>query len=187
MSAPANDAIETLSDTPPEADFADLIALLRDAVESGASVGFMLPVREAEMTAYWQSVFGDVRAGRRVVLVVRTGGRIVGSVQLELAGKPNARHRAELQKLLVLRPYRGRGLGCTLMKAAEAAAHAHARTLLVLDTSASGNALGIYARCGYTRAGVIPRYARDPDGPLIDAVLYYKELTSAPSAPNARP
>jgi hypothetical protein len=27
------------------------------------------------------------------------------------------------------------------------------------------------------RVGVIPRYANDPDGPLIDTVIYYKELT----------
>lgn len=31
-------------------------------------------------------------------------------------------------------------------------------------------------RGGYTRAGLIPRYAQDPDGPLIDTVIYYKEL-----------
>ncbi len=29
---------------------------------------------------------------------------------------------------------------------------------------------------GYTRVGVIPRFAADPDGPLIDTVVYYKEL-----------
>jgi acetyltransferase len=168
--------IENLSNPPRDADFTALCALLRDAVESGASVGFLLPVRDAEMTAFWQGVFADVANGKRVILVARDAGQIVGSVQLELAGRPNSRHRAELQKLLVLRSHRGRGLGCALMNAAEAAAQARGRSLLVLDTSASGNALGLYARCGYTRAGVIPGYAQDPDGPMIDTVFYYKHL-----------
>jgi len=174
------DSIELLPATPASSDLSDLNALLRDAIEGGASVGFMLPVRDAELSAFWEGVFADVRAESRIVLGARdAAGRIVGSVQLGLATKPNSRHRAELQKLLVLRSHRGRGVGCALMQAAESAAQAQGRTLIVLDTSASGNALGLYARCGYTRVGVIPRYATDPDGPLIDTVIYYKELTPA--------
>jgi acetyltransferase len=173
--------IETLSAAPIAADFADLCALLRDAVEGGASVGFLVPVREEEMTTFWQGVVADVRAGTRIVLIARAGGRIVGSVQLALAGKPNSRHRAEVQKLLVLRTQRRKGLGSALMNAAEDAARSAGRSLLVLDTSSSGNALGLYDRCGYTKVGVIPRYATDPDGPLIDTAIYYKELTPARS------
>lgn len=169
-------AIETLPATPRETDLADLCALLRDAVEGGASVGFMLPVRETEMTEFWQDVFRDVQGGKRLVLAVRDGSRIVGTVQLGFATKPNSRHRAELQKLLVLRTHRSRGLGGALMTGAEAAARTHRRTLLVLDTSATGNAIGLYQRFGYIRSGVIPRYANDPDGPLIDTVFFYKEL-----------
>ena len=168
--------IEALPSPPPAADLDALAALLRDAVEGGASVGFMLPVREAEVFSFWEAVLADVAAGRRIVLLAREAGHLVGSVQLELAGRPNSRHRAELQKLLVLRSHRGHGLGCALLHAAEVAARAHGRSLIVLDTSTSGNARGLYARCGYTSAGIIPRYARDPDGPLIDTELYYKEL-----------
>jgi ribosomal protein S18 acetylase RimI-like enzyme len=174
-----NIAIETLSATPPDADLADLNLVLRDAVEGGASVGFMLPVSDPEMTAFWQAVLVEAGAGKRVVFAARAAGRIIGTVQLALAGKPNSRHRAELQKLLVLRLHRGRGLGTALVRAAESAARARERTLIVLDTSATGNALGVYARCGYTRAGVIPRYACDPDGPLIDTAFYYKEFPVA--------
>jgi acetyltransferase len=167
--------IETLSSSH-DTDFVGLCALLRDAIEGGASIGFLLPVRDAEMTAFWRSTFADVVNGKRVVLVARDAGQIVGSVQLELAGRPNARHRAELQKLLVLRSHRRRGIGHALMNAAEGSARAHGRSLLILDTSASGNALGLYARCGYMQAGIIPGYAQDPDGPMIDTVIYYKHL-----------
>src|SRR5215207_8215160 len=102
---------ETLPATPPSRDLADLRALLQDAIESGASVGFMLPVQAGEMEAFWAGVFLEVRAGSRIVLATRdASGRIVGSAQLALAGKPNSRHRAELQKLLVLRTARSRGI-----------------------------------------------------------------------------
>jgi GNAT superfamily N-acetyltransferase len=158
-------------------DLAALHALLRDAVASNASVGFTLPLTETDVSVYWSGVLASVAAGPRLLLVARDdSGRIVGTVQLELAQKSNARHRCELQKILVLRSHRGRRLGFALMQAAEHAARAASRTLIHLDTSATGNALTLYGHCGYTRAGVIPRYATDPDGTLIDTVIFYKEL-----------
>ena len=168
--------IELLSAAPVAADLADLNALLRDAVEGGASVGFILPLPDTDVVTYWTGVLADVAAGKRVLLVARDAGRIVGSVQLELAQRSNSRHRCELQKLLVLRSHRGRGLGTSLMAVAEDFARLRHRSLIVLDTSASGNALNLYARCGYTRVGAIPRYAADPDGSLIDTVIHFKEL-----------
>lgn len=170
-------SIESLSVGPIAADLAALHALLRDAVEGGASIGYVLPLAEDEIAAFWRGVFAGVAAGSRVLLVAReTGGRIVGTVQVEFAQKPNARHRAEVQKLLVLRSHRGRGLGFALMSAIEDAARQARRSLLFLDTSINGNALSLYERLGYTRAGGIPRYAADPDGSLHDNVIFYKEL-----------
>lgn len=161
------------------ADLAALHALLRDAVEGGASIGYVLPLPEEEVAAFWRGVLAGVAAGSRVLLVGReTGGRIVGTVQVEFAQKPNARHRAEVQKLLVLRSHRGRGLGFALMSAIEAAARQAGRSLLFLDTSSNGDALNLYTRCGYARAGGIPRYAADPDGSLHDNVIFYKELSA---------
>jgi ribosomal protein S18 acetylase RimI-like enzyme len=172
-----NLSIEQLPATPAPANLAALHALLRDAVEGGASIGFRLPFQPGEVEAFWRDVIAEVAEGGRVLLVARdANGGIVGSVQLELARRSNSRHRCELQKLLVLRSHRSRGLGSALIAAAEDAARAHARTLVVLDTSATGNALGLYERAGYRRAGVIPRYATKPDGSLIDTVIYYKEL-----------
>lgn len=169
-------SIEALPAPPSAADLVDLAALLRDVVEGGASIGFMLPLGEDEVVAFWSGVIAGAGAGQRLVLVARDAGRIVGSVQLALAAQPNGRHRAELQKLLVRRTHRRRGLGAALIRAAESAALAHGRTLLVLDSGETGNALGLYDRGGYTRVGVIPRFAAHPDGPLMNTVVYYKEL-----------
>lgn len=171
-----NTPIESLSATPSAADLTDLRSLLRDVVEGGASIGFMLPLGDTEVREFWAGVLAGVGANQRQIFVARDAGRIVGSVQLALAPQPNGRHRAELQKLLVHRSHRRRGLGAALLRAAESAALTHGRTLIVLDSGATGNALGLYDRGGYTRVGVIPRFAANPDGPLIDTVIYYKEL-----------
>ena len=171
-----NTPIESLSATPSAADLTDLRSLLRDVVEGGASIGFMLPLGDTEVREFWAGVLAGVGANQRQIFVARDAGRIVGSVQLALAPQPNGRHRAELQKLLVHRSHRRRGLGAALLRAAESAALTHGRTLIVLDSGATGNALGLYDRGGYTRVGVIPRFAANPDGPLIDTFIYYKEL-----------
>ena len=171
-----NITIEPLSATPTAADFADLAALVCDTVESGASVGFMPPVDAHRYAAFWREVVADIAAGTRVVLVARAGGQIVGTAQLALATRENSRHRAEVQKVLVLRAHRRQGIATALMRALEDAARAHGRTCLVLDTGATGNAQGVYARGGYTRVGTIPRFALNPDGSFCDTVVYYKLL-----------
>jgi acetyltransferase len=62
------------------------------------------------------------------------------------------------------------------MATVERAAHDARRTLLVLDTRQGDPSERLYQKCGYTRAGVIPRYARNGDGGLDATVLYYKLL-----------
>src|SRR5512147_895810 len=78
-----------------------LIDILRDSVDGGASVGFLPPLSEEEAREYWHEVIDDVAHGDRLLLVARQGDALVGTAQLGLVGKPNGRHRAEVQKLLV--------------------------------------------------------------------------------------
>ncbi len=49
----------------------DLRVLLRDAVASGASVGFLPPLVEAEADDYWASGVATLRDSTRVLLVAR--------------------------------------------------------------------------------------------------------------------
>ena len=111
--------IEALTPATAEAARPALVALLRDAVDSGASIGFLPPLSEAEAGAYWDGVAGALDDGSRVLLVARDAAAgIVGSVQLDLAMRANARHRAEVSKLMVHRAARRRGIGRALMAAA---------------------------------------------------------------------
>ncbi|MGH2410970.1 MAG: GNAT family N-acetyltransferase [Chloroflexota bacterium] len=154
----------------------ELAALLCDAVESGASVGFLPPLSREESLVYWRGVIDEVGAGSCVLLADHEGGNVRGSVQLALAGKPNARHRAELQKLLVQRSARRQGRGMALIAAAEDEGRRAGRTLIVLDTREGDQAERLYQRAGYREGGRIPGYALNADGSASGTVLYYRFL-----------
>ena len=149
-------------------------------MEGGASVGFMTPLAREKADAFWWGVAEGVAAGERILLVVedRTSGAIVGTVQVVLGQPENQPHRADISKMLVQRRARRRGLGAALMRAAEDAARAAGKTLLVLDT-ASRDAERLYERSGWTRVGPVPGYALMPDGRPCDTTFFYKPTTKA--------
>jgi acetyltransferase len=155
----------------------DLTSILQDAVASGVSLGFMTPLDENAVRRYWQHTIAQVDAGERVLLVAREAdGALVGSAQLSLTATPNARHRAEVQKVCVLRSARGQGIGKQLMLAIEEEARTAGRTLLVLDTRKDSVAEGLYRGLGYREVGVIPGHARTVDGSLVTAIFFYRPL-----------
>ncbi|MFC7667996.1 GNAT family N-acetyltransferase [Hymenobacter humi] len=98
-----------------------LVELLQDAVDSGASLGFLAPLAYAEAEQYWAGVAEAVAAGHRRLLVAQhpTNHEPLATVQLDLATKPNAPHRAEVMKLLVHTKARRQGLGRQLLVALE--------------------------------------------------------------------
>ena len=155
-----------------------LIVLLQDAVDSGASVGFLAPLAEVDAYHYWMKAFVQLSEKSRIILAAIHNGTIVGSVQLELASMPNGAHRAEVQKLLVLRSWRRQGIGLALMTAIEQAARQAGRTLLVLDTRLGDAAEQLYTRMGYTRVGVIPRFAMSSAGTLDATVVFSRQLSN---------
>lgn len=154
----------------------DLGRILADAVAGGASVGFLLPFSPDEAAIWWRSLEDDVARGTVVIIVARLDGRVVGTAQLRLAQLPNARHRAEIAKVLVHRSVRRQGIGSALMNEIERIALAGGRTLLVLDTIADSEAEPLYVKLGWTRAAEIPRYAGMPDGELRPTVIFYRDL-----------
>jgi acetyltransferase len=153
----------------------ELVALLRDSVGHGASVGFLASLSEREAGDYWQDVLARLGPAHRL-WVLYEDQRLLGSVQLALCEKPNGRHRAEVQKLFVHSSARGRGLASILLRALEQGARLSGCSLLVLDTEAGSTAEQVYQHLGWHKAGEIPGYAAVPDGRLIATALYYKPL-----------
>jgi GNAT superfamily N-acetyltransferase len=159
-----------------EAALPVLAELLVDAVDSGASVGFLNPFTTTDAARWWRGLAAAVSAGEVILLVARLDGAIVGTVQLHLARLPNSAHRAEVRKLLVHRRARRRGVATTLMAEVDAIARRLGRRLLVLDTITGSEADPLYTKLGWVRAGEIPRYAGMPDGELRPTTIFYREL-----------
>lgn len=169
-------SIRILTATEARAATADLCEVLSDCINGGASLGFMLPFTPEDAKAYWQGIADDVEKGGIILAAAEVDGRIVGTVQVGLASKPNQPHRGDLMKLLVHRSARGLGLSRKLMEAVEAEAASRGRTLLVLDTATGSDAESIYPRFGWERVGVIPDYALWPQGGFCDTTLFYKRI-----------
>lgn len=168
--------IECLSGEQARPIMPKLVVVLQDSVDSGASVGFLPPLTFEAAEEYWLETLDEVAQGKRILLISSEAGDVTGTVQLALVNKQNALHRAEVQKLLVHTSFRHSGIARALMDAVEDVARAAGRTLLVLDTEQDSIAEKMYEKFGYTRAGVIPQYARIADGSLITTVVFYKLL-----------
>lgn len=154
----------------------DLCDTLSDCVEGGASLGFMSPFAPADGEAFWRGVAEAVERGEVLLYGAFLGDRLVGTVQVGFASKPNQPHRGDLMKLLVHRDARGLGLSKALMAAAEQGAAQAGRTLLVLDTAAGELAEALYEKLGWQRSGIIPNYALFPDGRYCDTVIFWKTV-----------
>lgn len=149
--------------------------LFFDVIDGGGSLGFLEDVDEPQMREYWEGVF-DALGPRQRLWIAREGDAVLGTVQLAICGKPNGRHRAEVQKLMVHRDARRRGVAAQLMNTLEQAARDAGLTLLVLDTEAQSDAETFYQSLGYQRTGEIPCFASSPQGELRATALYWKRL-----------
>ena len=150
-----------------------LIALLRDVVDDGGSVGFLPPLSADEAREYWEGVAVAVKGGGHLLWVARDDRAVVGTVQLDLERRANGSHRAELIKLMVHTGARRRGVGRALMLAAQDEARRRGRRTLVLDTRQGDPSEALYRSLGWTFAGAIPQYARSANGELHATALYY--------------
>ena len=171
-------SIARLSAAETRARLPQLHELLRDAVDSRASVGFLPPLAAAEAEEYWQSVIAAIEAGHRVLLVARQPGttELAGTVQLDLATRPNSLLRAEVSKLLVHTRARRQGIARQLLEALETQARQLGRTTLVLDTRHGDGAEVLYQNMGYQLVGTIPAYFLNHDGQPHATAVYYKLL-----------
>ncbi len=154
----------------------ELADILVDAVASGASVNFLAGFSHPEAEGFWRSQLPGIASGERRLLVGHDGRRLVGTVVLTMALQPNAPHRAEIGKMLVLSRLRRQGLGRRLLAAAEDAACAAGRTLLLLDTETGSAGDRLYRSCGWTELGTVPDHARRPDGRVAPTTMFYKTL-----------
>lgn len=154
----------------------ELAALLLETVEGGSSVGFLAPLDRETAAAWWRERAASVDAGRHQVWIARDGEQVAGTIGLVRPALPNARHRAEIAKLMVRPSARGRGIGRALLATVERSAADEGLSLLVLDTETGSPAERLYRSAGWTECGSIPAYAGDTTGVLRPTTFYYKAV-----------
>jgi acetyltransferase len=169
-------SIRRISSAELERQLSAFSSLLSESVHAGASLGFLPPLARTESATYWLSLRPELRAGSRILLAAYDDGALVGSGQLALPPWPNARHRAEVQKLIVTAMLKGRGVGGSILAALHAGARERGRSLILLNTRRGEPPESFYKALGYRVAGVIPGYTMGPAGQRVDSVTLYHEL-----------
>ncbi len=159
-----------------------VVDLLADGIEDNASLGFLLPVDRERIRRDWLvPVAASLAAGRHLGWWAEDDRGLCGMVLLEAVAKQNAPHRAQVQKLVVHRRCRRRGLGAALMAVVEAEALRRGRFLLELDTDDTAASVAFYRRLGWQDVGAIPDYSFSPEGALKGTRVFYKDLRQVAS------
>ena len=158
---------------------AELVDLLVDSVANGASVNFVQPMTREKAERWWDGALASHARHERVLFAATDDGRLIGSVQLILAGQENQAFRADIGKLLVHSSARRQGIGAALMNAAETEALRLGRMLLTLDTETGSDGERLYQKLGWIRFGIVPGYATSADGShRADCSFFYKQVGS---------
>jgi GNAT superfamily N-acetyltransferase len=153
-----------------------LTDLFLETVNGGTPMGFFAPITHDQGWDYWLSVRVQMESGTRLLIAAFSEDGLVGSGQLVLATRPNAPHRAEVEKLFVAEALRGQGVGRLLMDGLHDAARKCGRSLVLLNTRYRGRAESFYKELGYREVGPIPGWSLGPAGERYDHVILYREL-----------
>jgi acetyltransferase len=153
-----------------------LIELFRETVNGGVPMGFLPPLTHDQARDYWLSVRTEIQTGHRLLVGAFTESGFVGSGQLSFPTRPNAPHRADVEKLFVAVALRGQGVGKLLMSALHEEARQRGRYLVMLNTRYRSRAESFYKELGYREVGPIPGWSLGPAGERYDHVILYQEL-----------
>ncbi len=153
-----------------------LVALLTELVNRGASLGFVPPARELDCRNYWSEVRAELQTETRLVFGAWVNDQLAGSCQLALPRWPNARHRAEVHKVMVATRFQGQGIGRAMLDAVHHTALKWGRSLLLLSARQGDRAELFYRALGYQEIGVVPGYSLGPEGETYSNVMMYLRL-----------
>ena len=150
--------------------------LLYGAVQEGASMGYLLETPMEVLENFWSGALRNVSSGSAIVVYAYEDREIVGVVVLQKESNPNAKHRAEVKKLIVRSDKRGQGIAKKLLSLVELEARMARRSLLILDTETESNAEFLYEKLNWIKLGVMPNHSALPSGELRPTTYFYKEL-----------
>lgn len=158
-------------------DFSSALArLLYEAVQDGASMGYLLETPVGHLQTFWNDVLAKISKGSGKLVFAIDDRVLVGAVFLSFEENPNASHRAEVKKLLVAKSHRGKGIAKKLLAIVEMEARMSKRTLLILDTETDSPADYLYQTLGWTLLGTMPGHSALPNGELRPTSYYFKQI-----------
>ncbi len=132
-----------------------------------------MPIEDDKIDRYWSGVARELESGERELLAAFSEGQVVGSVQIAYEKAESVRHRADLQKLFVLRTHRRRGIARSLLIEALSRMPALGLAMYTITTLADSSADLLVSSLRFTRFGVMPHYGVTPEGKLHDASMHY--------------
>lgn len=124
------------------------------------------PEERAAMPLSWWAQRAADPEGRSVALGAWVDEQLVGTVAVEFSTKPKTRHKALIIGMYVLASWRGKGIGCQLLRAAIEQARARPDVLVITLTATEGNAaaIALYESAGFRAFGVEPMAILTPSG-----------------------
>ncbi|KAM9988414.1 hypothetical protein ACTFIZ_012142 [Dictyostelium cf. discoideum] len=171
-------SIELITDSIKE----QLVNLLIDGVENKAAIGFNFPLSREKAIEFWDKVNDELKCKSRILLITLIEGSIVGTIQSSWSNTySNAKHRCEIQKLIVHSTHRKKGIAKLLLSEIEKYSLSIGKELLVLDTSSTDPVTrSLYKSIGYIEVGSIPFFASHVSnhGEYSGTTIYYKLIGS---------
>ncbi|KPM36434.1 hypothetical protein AK830_g10135 [Neonectria ditissima] len=128
---------------------------------------FLPPLSHEKLLAWWKERIAEVNDGKRLIFILLNesepgsrakGAEVMGVVMLSMPYSETGPFRGFVEKLLVLKSFRGRGGARTLLAVLEAEAVKRGRFMLLLDTETGSAAEEVFKKVGYVELGQIPKY-----------------------------
>lgn len=152
----------------------ELARLLVEANSQGASAGFPHVMEQKQAEDSFHDLRPALSQNEVLLWIARDEQGVVGTVQLDLAGKTELSHQGEISTLLVCSRARRRGVGRKLMRVLENTAQDLRCTMLSSDMQSGSEAEAFYRSQGYRCIECrhdTTGYSRKKE------VVYYKQLS----------
>lgn len=137
-----------------------LLRLMNRTLEEETTIGFPGPLDEQTGQVLMRAMDGDVKAGKRHVLVAIKAGVVVGQLILTPNGSPNHRHIVELTRGTIHPSFRGGGLALLAFQEVANKCVELGRELICLDVRAGTMAAMWWQHFGFRPYGLLADYSR---------------------------
>jgi ribosomal protein S18 acetylase RimI-like enzyme len=161
-----------------EAALDEVAEIIAAAVGRNEAFALTGPLSAAEYRGYLARLMAQAAAGDAGLgVVLDSQGSILGTAQWTRSGYPTRRVLAEMDRVCVVPPARGLGIGRMLVDLMTGDAADHGIELLGLEVRGNNHgAIALYEACGFRHSGLIPN-AVAAGADRYDVVLMHRELS----------